>query len=45
MGGGIFSPTFYMCKNQAFVMNIKGTKNRNFVTGVEKKIMEFLEAD
>lgn len=33
-----------MSKNQAFMMNVKGSRNRIFGTGVEKIFMGFLEA-
>ena len=33
-----------MIKNQAFMMNVKGTRNRFSGRGVKKKIMKFLEA-
>lgn len=32
-----------MSKNKAFMVNVKGTRNRIFDTGVEKKIMKLLE--
>ena len=33
-----------MSKNQAFMIDVKDSRNRSSVTSVEKKLMEFLEA-